>query len=310
MRSLLHPLAGILSLLLLFLSATTTHAANQDKRGQWRSAAKEASQAEKRGEEVRAKTAEYVGPKVSKMPAPKKQDTNSGTGLAITYVYPVNGNYTEIMSVLKDSGGMEEIIEAINSTFNFPRIDVVLDECGQDNAFYDPSTRRIILCYELVVALAEGFSQDEELSDDDVGTQVIASLIFTFFHELGHAAVDVFDLPITGNEEDAVDRFATLILLSSSEDDEDEETDLAHSAIGAFDLDTIESLEDLDFSDEHPVDEQRWYTMACLMVGSNPEKYDYLVGDNGLPSERAETCPAEYERISKSWQKLLEPHVK
>ena len=96
------------------------------------------------------------------------------------------------------------------------------------------------------------------------------------------------------------------MLSETGEDD----VDLADSAIGSFDLNTVESLEDLDFADEHPVDEQRWFTMACLMVGSDPEKYDYLVGDDGLPEERAEACPYEYEKISESWDKLLEPHLK
>jgi hypothetical protein len=204
---------------------------------------------------------------------------------------------------LRESEGFELIIEGINETYKFPHIDVVFDECDEANAYYHSEDRRITLCYDLVTALADGFSEDEDLTEDEVGERVIASLVFTFLHEVGHAAVDVFDIPITGNEEDAVDRFATLILLESSDDD----LDLAHGAIGSFDLATAESLEDLDFAGEHPVDEQRWYTMACLMVGSDPDRYSYLAGDNGLPEERAELCPDEYERISKGWKKLMEP---
>ena len=209
--------------------------------------------------------------------------------------------------MLRESQGLDEIVQTVNEVFIFPRLEVVFDLCGVDNAFYDSSSQRIILCYEMVAALADGFGEDETLSDDEIGEQVIASLIWTFFHELGHAAVDLFDLPITGNEEDAVDRFATLILLSGPED---EEFDIAERAIGAWDLATAESLEDLDFADEHPVSEQRWYTMACLMVGSNPRRYEHLVGDEGLPAERAEGCPAEYEKMSRSWERLMSPHLR
>ncbi len=241
------------------------------------------------------------------MPAPKPNVNKNKDQLVVTYIEPTDKNYTELASVLKETGGIDAIVQTVNETFDFPRIDVVFDLCGQANAFYDSESRRIILCYELVAALADGFRQDSELSDEEVGTQVIASLIFTFFHELGHAAIDVFDLPLMGNEEDAVDRFATLILLSGKGGNED--ADLADSAIGSFDLDTAEPLEDLDFSDEHPVDDQRWFTMACLMVGSDPDKYEYLVGENGLPPERAEACPEEYSKMSKSWDTLLEPHL-
>lgn len=246
------------------------------------------------------------------MPAPKWG--NSGPSkqdkLVVTYVEPEDEGYKSLATVLKDTQGIDKIVETVNETFDFPHIDVVFDMCGQENAFYDSSTKRIILCYELVAGLSDKFHKNNtELSDDEVGQQVIASLIFTFFHELGHAAIDVFDLPLTGNEEDAADRFATLILVSGNGSDDDE-VDLADSAIGSFDLDTAESLEDLAFSDEHPVDEQRWYTMACLMVGSNPEKYEYLVGGTGLPEDRAAACPAEWAKISKSWQTLLQPHLR
>ena len=245
------------------------------------------------------------------MPTPAAAVVPAGENLTVTYVKPSDKSYNELATVLKESRGIDEIVQAVNETYKFPRIEVVFDLCGQENAFYDPSSRRIILCYELVAGLAEGFRKDEELTDDEVGVQVIASLIFTFFHELGHAAVDVFDLPVTGNEEDAVDRFATLILLAGNKtNSEDNDTDLADSAIGSFDLDTAESLEDMDFADEHPVNEQRWFTMACLMVGSDPNRYEYLVGDNGLPEGRAGACPAEFEKIQRSWNQLLKPHLR
>ena len=33
--------------------------------------------------------------------------------------------------------------------------------------------------------------------------------VSTFFHELGHALIDAWDLPITGREEDAADQLPT-----------------------------------------------------------------------------------------------------
>lgn len=276
----------------------------------WRSPSAEDAELEEEREEK--DSAQKKSGEISRRPAPKKAPRNpersatSDTQLTLRYAQPSKRRHREIAAILKESEGFEDIIAAMNETYTFPHIDIAFDECDEANAYYYSEDRSITLCYELVEALADGFSQDEELTEDEIGERVIASLVFTLFHELGHAAVDVFDLPITGNEEDAVDRFATLILIESSDD----ELDLADSAIGSFDLETAESLEDLDFADEHPVDEQRWYTMACLMVGSDPEKYDYLVGENGLPAERAEACPEEYERISKSWKRLMKPYTK
>lgn len=37
------------------------------------------------------------------------------------------------------------------------------------------------------------------------------------FHELGHAFISLYDLPITGREEDAVDQFAAILLAMGDE---------------------------------------------------------------------------------------------
>jgi len=238
-------------------------------------------------------------------PSKSKVSPNSRQ-LSLSYAKPKDARQRRIAAELKETGRFEELIENVNETFNFPKVQVVFESCEEANAYYFSEDRQITICYELITAMTDAFSEYDDATEESVAQQVMSSLIFTFFHELGHAAVDVFDLPITENEEDAVDRFATLALIQISDDDEN----LADSAIGSFDLEVAESLDDLDFADEHPVDEQRWYTMACLMVGSDPKKYDYLVGEDGLPEERAEACPAEYAKITKSWETLMGPHLK
>lgn len=41
--------------------------------------------------------------------------------------------------------------------------------CLVVSAFYDSATRRIIMYYEMVAALADGFREDKELTEDGVG---------------------------------------------------------------------------------------------------------------------------------------------
>lgn len=38
-----------------------------------------------------------------------------------------------------------------------------------------------------------------------------------FYHEVGHALVDVLELPITGKEEDAVDQLSTYVLVEDAD---------------------------------------------------------------------------------------------
>ena len=186
-------------------------------------------------------------------------------------------------------------------------IDVVFGECGEENAFYDSETVSITMCYELFAQLGTAFAS-EESSDEEVGAAVLGAAFFIFLHEFGHGLVHNLDLPITGKEEDAVDDLATLILINAGEEGEQAAiAGLLHFAALAEEYETGDA-EELAFWDEHSLSAQRVYSVACLLYGANPEGYAELVGDDGLPEERAEQCPAEYEQKSRAWDKLLAPH--
>ena len=65
----------------------------------------------------------------------------------------------------------------------------------------------------------------------------------------------------------------------------------------------------MPFWDEHSLDEQRYFNIVCWVYGSAPEKYQSLLGREwGLPRERAERCAGEYDRMSRAWNAVLEPH--
>ncbi len=62
------------------------------------------------------------------------------------------------------------------------------------------------------------------------------------------------------------------------------------------------------FWDEHSFSKTRFYDMLCLVYGSNPTKNAFMIGDDGLPKQRAERCPAEYKKADHAWMKLLQPY--
>ena len=66
----------------------------------------------------------------------------------------------------------------------------------------------------------------------------------------------------------------------------------------------------LAFWDEHSLNAQRYYNIACWVFGANPDRHDYIVKDGHLPEARAERCPNEFAQMQKSWSKLLGPHMK
>lgn len=238
--------------------------------------------------------------------APPQQKARGQGVLKISYQNVKNRDLRAMAKVLKEER-VFDIALPLAQQMRLPQdLPVSFEECGEQNAFYDTESRSITMCYELFTQLGEMFA-DPEASDEEVGEAILGAAFFIFLHEFGHGLVDLFELPITGKEEDAVDDFATLVLINAGEDA------AAASAISHFGTlaDEYESGDstDLAFWDEHSLNAQRVYSIACLLYGSDPEAYADLVGDDGIPEARAARCPEEYRQKSRAWDRLLEPHL-
>lgn len=184
-------------------------------------------------------------------------------------------------------------------------IQVVFEECGGPDAYYREASHEIIICYELIEAYSELFSQTLKASTarDEAVKGAVVSM---FLHEVAHALIDGWDLSITGREEDAADQFSTLMLINGLPHGEEMALDGARS----FKLLAIlEQGLEKDYSDPHSLDEQRFYNTICLIYGHRPERYEYLIRNGSLPSDRAFECEEDYARVNKSWQTLLAPYL-
>ena len=134
------------------------------------------------------------------------------------------------------------------------------------------------------------------------------NLLFVMLHELGHAAIADFKLPVLGREEDAADEFAILKMLSIGTAFTDRV--LAEATKGWFFSARRDRKdgEPLVFYDEHGLDEQRAYQIVCLMVGHDPDKMVDLAKEMKLPDDRRESCKKDFETASASWAAVLKPH--
>lgn len=200
-----------------------------------------------------------------------------------------------------------EVTKPLNEIIALP-YDVYLnfDKCGEPNAFYNSEVKEITMCYEFLEEFEEAF---KKISKDPAQIEDMSNnaMVVFFFHELGHCLIDVWDLPATGREEDAVDQLAMFVLLDGTPEGED----MILSAAQFFAIVSDgQNSDELAFWDEHSLDQQRFYDMLCLTYGSNPTKNKNLLGKNGLPANRAERCPAEFQRVNHSWEKLLAPYLK
>jgi hypothetical protein len=197
---------------------------------------------------------------------------------------------------------LEELAKYLNDTFVLPvQVGMRLMQCDESNAYYDPEIREIQMCLELIDGMAEilrpQFEDDEDFTDALAG-----AFIATALHEVGHALVDVLELPITGREEDAVDQLSAWMLIEAG----DSGSVLGAAAAYYTEYDPDEE----DFSGEHSLDRQRYFNLVCWVYGSSPDDNEELINDWELPEGRAERCEAEYRLVDRSWKHLLRDHLR
>lgn len=146
-----------------------------------------------------------------------------------------------------------------------------------------------------------------QAKDEAQTAYVVSNLLSIFYHELGHALIDVAELPVFGQEEDAADTAS--ILLIDAIYDEGSARDIALDAALGFAAEADLVGDDVPFWSEHGADMQRYFNLVCLFYGADPAQRQDFADDLGLPDERAETCPDEFDLALDSWGPVLEELV-
>ena len=217
---------------------------------------------------------------------------------------------------LKNAELMEYEAAFLNKNFRIPYdVEVAARECDGINAFYDDDARQIVICYELIDDLFEKYYESEgDFDEKYAGIYAYNVLDFIFFHEAGHALIDIYELSVTEPEENAVDQFAALMLSYVADE---------HGSYGV-DQNTLYYMEvwfwiereyqavvsseggkDTQYQNRHSLDIQRFYNIACYSYGANPEYNQYLIDGELLPEDRTAGCEEEHQQIEHNWVSLL-----
>lgn len=153
----------------------------------------------------------------------------------------------------------------------------------------------------------EDFSPEDQERIDEF---VINNTIGTLYHELGHAFIDLFQLPVLGREEDAADSLSVLMMLQNQPDDRLDQMMQDSAEVYYMTEEESQALGYVpDFSDSHSLDLQRYYGVVCIVYGSDPERFQELADYEELPADRQSGCAFDYEQAANSWGALLEPHL-
>ncbi|WP_439148477.1 DUF4344 domain-containing metallopeptidase [Sulfitobacter sp.] len=151
------------------------------------------------------------------------------------------------------------------------------------------------LLFALAILLPIGACAEE--AEDNF---VSANLISIFYHEMGHALIDIMRLPVFGQEEDAAD-MASILFLDNTFSEQDALSIAYDTALGLH----AESRNEPDPNDTawgvHGASLQRFYNLVCLFYGADVDTRDDFAIDMGLPAERARTCAHEYQLADESW---------
>lgn len=133
---------------------------------------------------------------------------------------------------------------------------------------------------------------------------VEANILGIFYHELGHAVIDIEGVPIFAQEEDAADVFS-IFLIDALFDDETA-TALAYDASVGFWYEAETRGADVPWWDVHGPDEQRFYNTVCLFYGADPDGRADFAEAFDLPEERADYCPDEFDQANAAWGAVLD----
>jgi hypothetical protein len=150
-------------------------------------------------------------------------------------------------------------------------------------------------------------AQTAETDPDDAEWRVVNVMVAIFYHELGHALIDVMQLPVLGLEEDAAD-VLSVVMIDRLWDAETSEAKVAAAAEfwAASAAASAEAGYEPTFWGVHSPDERRYFTFLCLYYGGAPKERAALARDFGLPADRAATCPDEFDLAASSWGVFLD----
>jgi putative metallopeptidase DUF4344 len=225
----------------------------------------------------------------------------------ITQFESADEQHTQLRSELEASN-IAELVQGLSNSVKLKQTIYVCFREDADGPRF--SEGQIIIPYEfLSQTKSELQGEGYEFTPEEIDKIVLSQAKFVLFHEIGHALIEQFEIPVVGKEEDAVDGLATLLAVGVLKSPE-------IALCAAVALDASENPEDdyrqKDFWDEHSLTTQRYYSILCWVKGGAPEwaaKVARLAPEEWLES-KGENCGHEYEKLARNWTKLLKPHLK
>lgn len=122
----------------------------------------------------------------------------------------------------------------------------------------------------------------------------------TVAHEMGHAIIREFDLPVLTSEEMMADDFATVFLAHHMPDH-------AVAITNAFVKFEFNDNDQEGFYSDYLDEERRAGRATCLLYGIDPDRFGSIADQMGLDGDDAANCAETAPKIARSWRRVLAP---
>jgi hypothetical protein len=224
------------------------------------------------------------------------------------YVVPKNPAHMPLYNMLREARLLEKMKEFL-SPIRFPeRITLRLVGCdGVLNAYFFKDEVKI--CYEYFEYIQKYTAKAERfgLTAKDA---MVGPVVEVFLHEVGHAVVQLLDIPYFGRQEDVADYFATYVLLQFAKDD------ARRLILGASLLAGNEAMEVQSkapelrlLADTHSLPAQRYFNRWCMAYGADPELFGDAIQLGMVPQHRARGCRYEWLTNEFAFKTLIAPYM-
>ena len=249
--------------------------------------------------------------------AAQSQPANTQTGqsdrVTVTYVPPNNSTFQEVQELLRQHNALEKIREIL-SPFQFPeQLTIETTECGVVNSYYQRKNFRptVTLCHEFLKRTLELLPNEINPVGLTPPDAALGQFFWVTFHEVGHAAFDMFNVPIFGHEEDAADNFATFITLQFGKGQARRLINGAAWAwrayLGDYQKNPVMPTRLAAFASDHGLPQERFYNLVCLALGANSQEFADFA--SFLPPTRAPNCSHEYQTLVRAFRQVIRPHI-
>lgn len=217
-----------------------------------------------------------------------------------------------IAHYLKDHDMLRKIVVAMNQNIKIPTDVHIITTTTNMGTYYNRDTKTIYLDYELMSIILALYDKYYPKATEANRWHYFNNVTrFLLYHELGHAVIDIYHLPVLGQEEDAADALGAIIALNYL----NRGYHVLLDSADFFNLMTkTVDTQKTDYWNEHALNKQRYYRLLCYAYGKYPKQvneklHEYYRTDlDDFIKERSEYCMDEYSTTYNDWMGFLSPY--